>query len=92
MAGKWKLNPKEVESGGGGVSSSGKNGQFSRRLKITSSSVMLVHIPTGITVEGTIPPGRYSKNEMKKLKEDMRRKLFAVLEAKVGRHLRIPGR
>lgn len=53
---KWKLNPNEVTGGFDGLSS-GKSGQFERKLKVTGSTMFLKHIPTGITVEGEVPSG-----------------------------------
>ena len=84
---KWSLNPKEVASGWVGFSS-GKSGQFSRRLKITSCTVTLTHGPTGLQVQGEVPPGHYSKKEMQRLRDEQYVKLFLLLEATVRKHLR----
>ena len=55
---KWSLDSQEVSWGMNG-SSSGKPGQFERKLKTTSSSVFLTHVPTGVKVEGEVPSGSY---------------------------------
>ena len=60
---KWSLNPKEI-SWGMNNSSSGKTGQFARKLKTTSSTIFLTHTPTNIMVQGEVPVGNYSKKEM----------------------------
>lgn len=88
---KWKLDPAEVGKGWGSSSSS-KSGQFSRRLKVTSATLTLVHIPTGLEVKGEVPAGNYSKKEMRRLREELYARLFSVLAQKVGKHLRAPGR
>lgn len=90
--GKWRLNPAEVVLGVSSSSSSTKHGQFSRKLHVTSCTVYAKHLPTGLTVEENIPLGHYSKKEMKKLRDELCAKLFPILEAKVGKHLRMPGR
>jgi len=88
---KWNLNPKEVTRAIYG-SSSGKSGQFERKLKTTSSTVFLTHSPTSIKVEGQIPPGHYSKKEMQKKRSDLTEILFQELEKLVAKALQIKGR
>ena len=84
------------EDVGGGIhgSSSGHSKPLtrsSRRDGITSSTVFLVHHPTGLRVEATVPPGRYSRKEMIKERERLNDLLWEELERKVATHLRIPG-
>lgn len=86
---KWSLNPDEVNEGWSGSSS---GGTFERKTKITSCCIQLVHQPTKIKVEGEVPVGNYSKNEMRQRTENMKEKLLIELEQKVAKHLRIPGR
>ena len=52
----------------------------------------MTHIPTGIEVTGEIPTGNYTKKQMRQLRQELEQKLFLELEAKVAKHLRIPGR
>jgi protein subunit release factor A len=73
-------------------SSSGKSGQFERKLKVTGSTIFLKHIPTGITVESKIPLGHYSKKEMQLKREQLKQALFGELENKVAKSLNIKGR
>lgn len=91
MSAKWSLDPKEVAISGISSSSS-KHGQFSRRLKVTSCTLILTHRPTGLEVQGQVPLGNYSKKEMKELRGKLYRELFVRLEGKVAKHLRVPGR
>ncbi len=72
--------------------SRGKSGQFERKLKTTSCSIFLAHLPTGITVEGEIPDGNYSKKEMQQKREDLKHSLFQELERQVAKKLHIKGR
>lgn len=87
----WKLNPNEVNWGMNN-SSSGKTGQFARKLKITSTLMFLEHLPTKIKVEGEIPSGNYSKKEMQKLRKELEATLFNKLERLVAQKLKVKGR
>lgn len=89
MKAKWKLDPNEV---GWGWEGSSGGGTFERKTKITSCRITAQHLPTKVQVKGEIKAGHYSKKEMKKLREDLRVRLFNELEQKVAKHLRIPGR
>jgi hypothetical protein len=91
MPAKWSLNPEEVASSLSS-SASTKGRQFNRRLQTRSCTLTLSHPTTGLQVTGEIPSGHYSKKEMKQLRDDLYRKLFPLLEAKVAKHLRVPGR
>ena len=85
---KWKLDPRDVACSFEG-SSSGKTGQFERKLKVTSCEVSLVHTPTLVKVEGEIPEGHYSKKEMQQKRQLMKETLFIELEKLVARKLSI---
>lgn len=88
---KWKLSWDDVSCGMHG-SSSGKTGQFERKLKVTSSTVYLIHKTTGTRVEGIIPPGHYSKKEMQKLRQKLAEQLFEELQNQLAKKLGISGR
>jgi len=88
---EWKLDWADIDWGGGG-SSSGKSGQFERKLKTTSCDIFLIHRPTGIRVEGEVPPGNYSKNDMREKRENLKQSLFLKLEKEVAKKLKISGR
>lgn len=87
----WALNPDDLSWGWHGASS-GKRGQFARQLKTTSASVFVTHRPTGIRVEGQIPDGHYSKQQMQARREQLARQLVSELEQKVAQQLHIKGR
>lgn len=89
MKEKWKLNPNDVNWT---MNASSGGGTFERKTKITSRQLKLYHVPTKVAVEGEIPSGHYSKKEMKKLTEDLKKRLYIELEDKVAKQLRIPGR
>jgi hypothetical protein len=54
--------------------------------------VVLTHTPTGVSVEGAIEEGSYTRAEMRQLGLDLRARLLLELERRVARHLRIPAR
>ena len=88
---KWRLNPKEVTWGWNG-STSGKSGQFERRLKLTSCRMTLTHTPTEISVKGEVPEGHYSKKAMQQNRKKLVQSLFLELEGLVAKKLKIKGR
>lgn len=88
---RWQLNPEEV-SWGMNSSSSGKTGQFERKMKTTRCTLFMTHQPTGIRVEGEIPAGHYSKKEMQQKRDALMQTLFQALERLVAKRLKIRGR
>ena len=64
----------------------------SRALDLRSEVVRLVHKPTGITVEGRIPEGHYSRNEMRSLRMKLEDALLEELRSMVSARLRLPRR
>lgn len=90
---RWALDPAEVDAFEiSGRSGGRRRAAHSRALDVSGSEIRLTHRPTGIAVAGEVPEGRYSRAEMTRLKEDLRARLFAELEQRVARHLRISGR
>jgi len=89
----WSLNPAEVATSSQASTARrrGKAAQ-SRALDVTESTLKLLHLPTGIEVTGGVPAGHHSRAEMRRLRDDLHRRLFADLERLVARHLRVPGR
>ena len=87
---KWKLDADDVSSGMY-MHTSGKSGQFERKLKTTGTTVFLVHEPTGMRIEGDVPLGNYSKKEMQKKRETLKKILFQKLELQVAKKLRVKG-
>jgi hypothetical protein len=64
----------------------------SRKNQLRSERLFLIHKPTGIRIEGTIPEGHYTKTETKTAKERLWATLWAELNQKVAEKMRIPGR
>lgn len=64
----------------------------SRAMDTSGITITLTHRPTGIEVAGEVPAGGYSRTELTELERELRAALWAELEERVARHLRIPGR
>lgn len=89
----WKLDPAEVTWGFySSATSTRRKRRLSRELDSRAMEVKLVHVPTGIEVTGEVPKGHYSKKAMQQRRHELFGDLFAELENRVARHLRIPGR
>lgn len=84
----WRLDPSEVEWGSTGRSSGRRKRatRSSRAASITGATVTLWHLPTGLSVEGQIPEGHYTRTEMQRLKTGLYNELFPKLEELVSRH------
>ena len=90
----WKLDPREVRCGIRGSSS----GPFTKgptrhhgtpaRRELT---LHLTHLPTGITVEKTAF-GPFTRKQASEARARLYAELFPLLENKVAKALRIPGR
>ena len=94
MKSRWELDPREV-SWSGSSSHSGHRTHATRASRATATTgaeLKLIHLPTGITVEGDVPRGNYSRGELKQRRDALYLELFRKLEEKVAKHLRIPGR
>ena len=89
---KWALNEADVTWKGGGTSSGRRGRRDWRAGSITSAHLEFIHNLTGIKVAGEVPPGNYSRNEMRRLKADLSSRLLVELEIKVAKALRIKGR
>ena len=89
----WSLDPQEVHQfGSGSRSSTRRRASLPRSLDVSGGGLRLVHQPTGVEVSGEIPAGHYSKARLKELRQELHARLFAELERRVARHLRVPGR
>jgi len=64
----------------------------SRAMDTRSRSIALIHGPTGLRVEGVVPAGSYSRQEMRLQARLLQQRLFGELEQLVARALRVPGR
>jgi hypothetical protein len=89
----WSMARTDVRETRVAANSSGRTkAAESRALDVTDVTITLQHVPTGIEVSGSVPPGHYSRSVMKTRREELRKRLFAELEALVGKRLRIAGR
>jgi hypothetical protein len=89
----WSLDPQDVTSSASKQTLGGrKRAAQSRVQDVTRYGLTLTHRPTGVEVAGEVPEGHYSKQRLRELKDQLHARLFAELEQRVARHLRIPGR
>ena len=77
---------------GSTVGRRGKATRSSRTDSITGMQVTLKHRQTGLTVQGAVKSGSYSREALRRLVAKLRAKLLADLSAAVARKLRLPGR
>lgn len=89
----WALDPAEVSEAATSLNVSGRRrAGDSRALDTTRAEIRLTHRPSGIEVRGVIPSGHRSRKTMRRLRAELRARLWSELELAVARHLRIPGR
>ena len=89
---RWKLDPDDLDSSEMGTRSGGRNlVRQSRALDTSGTTITVTHRPTGISVQGQVPPGHYSRSELRDERAALKVKLLGELEIKVARRLRIPG-
>jgi hypothetical protein len=75
-----------MKTGGGHTS------RQSRAVNVTMAWVTGTHGPTGISVSGTVPPGRYTRRQMIEAQAKLKPHLLTELEEKVAKARRVPGR
>ena len=93
MKQRWTLNKSEVNLLKM-VFSDGKRKKatkVSRNYVESKTTLFLEHLPTAEKVEGTIPIGHYTRDEMKLITYKLYQKLFLELEKKVAKKLKIAG-
>ena len=64
----------------------------SRALDERQYRVSMLHKPTGAEVQGEIPTGHYSRQELNKFKATLHGSLWLELEREAYRRTRIPGK
>jgi hypothetical protein len=90
---QWRLDPREVIWKAMGYARTDRSkARLPRSLDLRSEQITAEHAPTGLTVTGQIPLGNYSRDQQKRLRQELRDRLLAELETKVARHLRISDR
>ena len=90
---RFELEQKDVTCGlvGARTGSRRKLTRGPASVDLSSSQLVLKHIPTGMEVRGEIPPGHYSNREMRNAQEKLRAELQERLRIAVAEHLRIRG-
>jgi len=89
---RWCLDAREVISGYDSTAPPHTSlGELPSDGDVRRYIVWLEHKVTGIRVEGMVPDGRYTRRELELLEIELRKSLFAELELKVARRLRVPG-
>ena len=94
MGTTFTLDPAEVTVSWTG-SRTGRRTRVNRAsaaVDTSSWSLRLTHRPTGVEVQGEVPPGSYGNAQMKEAKEKLHQDLVERLLREVARHLRLPGR
>ena len=61
---------------------------FPLQKKLRSMSLTITHRPTGVHMNGYVKYGRYSKREMRKIKEEMIERYFSSIEFFVNQRLK----
>ena len=90
---RWVLDPVDVDTFEMSSRSSGRRrAALSRALDTSAHRIRLTLRPMSVEVSGEIPQGNYSRAEMTRLRRELHARLFAELEQRVARHLRISGR
>lgn len=91
----WSLNPEDVAWGETRASdASGVTKGPTRHAGTPARREMtltLTHVPTGISVEKRVR-GPFTRKQAQAARDKLWAELFPELEAKVARHLHIPGR
>ena len=91
----WHLDPSEVHESRDWYRHSTRSGKVARTSRAQGTQyghMTLRHVATGIEVEGTVEAGQYTRKEMLRHMDELRSRLWAQLEQRVARHLRLPGR
>ena len=87
------MDPREVSWKAMTTASSGRTKVgLPRSLDRRSVQLTGEHIPTGLVVKGVVPEGHYSRDQMRKLEDELRARLLSELESKVARRIRVAGR
>lgn len=73
---------------GMGYTGGRRKARFSRANARSSYTMTLTHDPTGVAVQGSIPEGMYTRQEMRTLQATLYQRLYAELEQAVARAMR----
>jgi len=64
---------------------SANSARASRAENVTSASLTLIHRPTGCSMSGEVPAGRYTKKQMQTKKKELHTTLLAALSQLVAK-------
>ena len=85
------IHPRDVVWGSSAARFGRRSVHDSRAAAPSRLHLELTHLPSEVSVAGEVPLGRYSREEMKKKKEELRIRLWLALDLAVARKLRLPG-
>ena len=92
MADRWRLDAREVTAGYTLVAPPHTTlAKLPEGADLREYVVWLEHDVTGMRVEGKAPAGTFTQRDLKLIEIELRKSLFAELELKVARYLRIDG-
>jgi protein subunit release factor A len=91
----FTIDPKDVALNRSWLRASGRGGNIARTSRAVGTQegrMELIHTPTGISVSGIVNEGVYTRVQMTAAMDALKVQLWAELESKIARHLRLPGR
>ena len=90
---EFTLNPRELRRSGSETRIGGSaSAKVSRSAATRTATIVIEHLPTALTVEGSIPEGNYTRNQFRNARMNLEKTLIADLTKKVAKRLRLPGR
>jgi hypothetical protein len=81
--GQLRFDPADVAQGTETSSSGRRRARDSRSNDTRTVTLRLQHVPTGIVLQGVVPQGHYSRNQLREITEQLRSKLLKELEPMV---------
>lgn len=90
---KMDLNESDIQASFGSSSSGGRGKvRQPRSSDLRSARLELLHVPSGVKVNGEIPSGHYNRKQMQKLTLELKGRLAEELKQQVAKKLRVAGR
>jgi hypothetical protein len=91
----WRIDAADVAIDRSWLRIGGRNGSATRSSRaegLQTGSLRLTHRPTGISLEGTVAEGHYTRGQMSEAMDAVKDALLIDLERRVAAHYRLPGR
>jgi hypothetical protein len=91
----WRIDLADVAVDRSWLRTGGRSGSATRSSRaegLQTGTMRLTHRPTGISLEGTVPEGHYSRGQMTAEMDAVKATLLRELEQRVAAHFRLPGR